>query len=196
MRYAEVAVEAGRSIDRETYSYAVPDGMTLEPGHRVWVPFGRRESAGYVVALADGDPGLEVKPIARADREPLLLPFQVALARRVAEHYWAPLIECLRVMLPPRVRTGKSSGAGPSTRQTRHSRLLQYGEPSGEPEPGPALNPAQERAVATIAGERQTLVHGITGSGKTEVYIAAAAQVLVEGRRVLVLVPELALGPQ
>ncbi len=196
MRYAEVAVEAARSIDRETYSYAVAEGMRLHPGHRVWVPFGRRESVGYVVALVDGDPGIEVKAVARADPEPLLLPYQVALARRLAGHYWAPLIECLRVMLPPRVRTGRSSGAGPSSRQTRHSRLLAFGHPDGPPEPGPPLTAEQDQAVEVIAASRRTLVHGVTGSGKTEVYLAAAARVLTEGRRVLVLVPELALGPQ
>lgn len=196
MRYAEVAVEAARSIDRETYSYAVPDGLSVRPGHRVWVPFGRRESAGYVIAVVDGDPGIEVKPIARADPEALLLPYQVTLARRLSGHYWAPLIECLRVMLPPRVRTGKSSGAGPSSRQTRHSRLLAFGQPAGSPEPGPALTGDQRRAVEIIAASRRTLLHGVTGSGKTEVYLAASARVLAEGRRVLVLVPELALGPQ
>lgn len=196
MRFAQVAVEAARSIDRETYSYGIPEGMALVPGHRVWVPFGRRESAGYVVEVLDGDPGLEVKPIARADPEPLLLPYQVALARRLSDHYWAPLIECLRVMLPPRVRTGRSGGAAPSARQTRHSRVLAFGRPDREREPGPRLTADQERAVEIIASSRRTLLRGVTGSGKTEVYLAAAARVLESGRRVLVLVPELALGPQ
>ena len=64
--YAEVAVEAGRSLDRETYSYQVPDGMDVVPGHRVTVPFGRRTSFGFVVSLGTADPGVETKPIASA----------------------------------------------------------------------------------------------------------------------------------
>ena len=47
--YAEVAVEAARGLDRETYSYAVPDLLDVVPGHRVTVPFGRRATFGFVV---------------------------------------------------------------------------------------------------------------------------------------------------
>jgi primosomal protein N' (replication factor Y) (superfamily II helicase) len=194
--YAEVAVEAGRALDRETYTYSVPDGVEVVPGHRVWVPFGRRSSAGYVVGVRTDDPGIEVKPVERADADPLLLPHQVELARAVAEHYWAPLINCLQAMVPPRIRTGRSSGAGPSSRQTRHSKLLAYARPSGPAEPGPALNPDQAAALATIEASRGTVLRGVTNSGKTEVYMAAAAAAMAEGLRVLVLVPEIALTPQ
>ena len=119
-----MAVEAGRSLDRETYTYSVPEDMDIVPGHRVTVPFGRRTTYGFVVSVSTDDPGVETKPITTAGKEPLLLPHQVALARLVADHYWVPLIECLRAMLPPRVRKTGSSGADPSGRQRRHSRLL------------------------------------------------------------------------
>jgi len=194
--YAEVAVEAGRAIDRETYTYAVPEGTEVVPGHRVWVPFGRRGSAGYVVALHAEDPGIEVKAIERADADPLLLPHQMELARAVADHYWAPLIECLRAMVPPRIRGGRSSGAGPSARQTRHSKLLAFAKPRGPAEPPPPLTADQARARETICAARSVLLRGVTGSGKTEVYMAAAADALRQGLRVLVLVPEIALSPQ
>jgi primosomal protein N' (replication factor Y) len=194
--YAEVAVEAGRAMDRETYTYAVPEGMDLVPGHRVWVPFGRRASAGYVAALHTEEPDRQVKVIERADAEPLLLPHHMELARAVAEHYWAPLIECLRAMVPPRIRGGRSSGAGPSARQTRHSRLLAWARPRGPAQPGPALTEDQARAVEAIRAGRAVLLRGVTGSGKTEVYMAAAAEALAQGLRVLVLVPEITLTPQ
>jgi primosomal protein N' (replication factor Y) len=194
--YAEVAVEAGRTIDHESYTYAVPAGVDVVPGHRVWVPFGRRSSVGYVTSLHADDPGREVKPIERADAEPLLLPHQVELARAVAEHYWAPLIECLRAMVPPRIRGGRSSGAGPSARQTRHSRLLDYARPAGPAVPGPPLTGDQEGALRVLAERATVLLHGVTGSGKTEVYMAAAAAAMEQGLRVLVLVPEIGLTPQ
>jgi primosomal protein N' (replication factor Y) (superfamily II helicase) len=194
--YAEIAVEAGRAVERDTYTYLVPDGVEVVPGHRVWVPFGRRSSAGYVVALHTDDPGREVRPVERADAEPLLLPHQMELARQVADHYWAPLLECLRAMLPPRIRRGRSSGAGPSQRQTRHSRLLEHTQPRGPAQAGPALSDDQRRALDAIEGSRRTLLHGVTASGKTEVYVTAAAEALASGLRVLVLVPEIALTPQ
>ena len=195
MLFAEVAVEAARSAAlAETYTYAVPDSLDVVPGHRVLVPFGRRTVRGYVVSLGTEDPGIAVKPIAGADREPLLLPHQVELARAVAAHYWAPLLECLRAMVPPRIRGGRSSGAGPSTRQRRHSRLLESARP--RPAAGPDLTAEQRAAVDAIAADRRVLLHGITGSGKTEVYLAAAESVLRQGLRVLVLVPEISLTPQ
>jgi primosomal protein N' (replication factor Y) (superfamily II helicase) len=193
--YAEVAVEAGRALDRETYSYAVPVGLDLAPGHRVWVPFGRRGSWGYVVELHTREPGIEVKAIERADPQPLLLPHQLELARLVAAHCWAPLIECLRAMVPPRVRGGRSSGAGFSARQTRFSRLLGHAE-ARDPRPGPEPTPDQRRAVEVVLAQRGTLLHGVTASGKTEVYLGAIQRTLAQGLRVLVLVPEISLTPQ
>ena len=196
MLYAEVAVEAGRSLDRETYSYQVPDGMDVVPGHRVTVPFGRRTSFGFVVSVGTQDPGVETRPIATAGNEPLLLPHQVALARLVADHYWVPLIECLRAMLPPRVRKAGSGGSGTSTRQRRHSRLLELAGAAG-PDAVPAhLTPEQAAALGIIGSNPMTLLHGVIASGKTEVYLAAAEQALSEGLRVLLLVPDISLTPQ
>jgi primosomal protein N' (replication factor Y) (superfamily II helicase) len=194
--YAEVAVEAGRSLDRETYSYQVPDGMDVVPGHRVTVPFGRRASYGFVVSLGTEDPGVETKPIASAGSDPLLLPYQVALARLVADHYWVPLIECLRAMLPPRVRKAGSGGSGPSTRQRRHSRLLELAGSTAADAVPANLTDEQAAALEVIGANQLTLLRGVIASGKTEVYLAAAEQALAQGLRVLLLVPDISLTPQ
>jgi primosomal protein N' (replication factor Y) len=63
------------------------------------------------------------------------------------------------------------------------------------------LSPDQERALETIraavtGSPRGVLLHGITGSGKTEVYLRAIADVVAAGRQAIVLVPEIALTPQ
>jgi len=68
--------------------------------------------------------------------------------------------------------------------------------------PGPLLAPAQAEAAATLraavneGGYRVTLLDGVTGSGKTEVYFEAIAAALAAGRQVLVLLPEIALSAQ
>lgn len=66
--------------------------------------------------------------------------------------------------------------------------------------PGPALNPHQRDAVEAISrsigGFAQWLVDGVTGSGKTEVYLHTIARVLGKGGQVLVLMPEINLTPQ
>ena len=194
--YAEVAVEAARGIARETYTYAVPEGVDVVPGHRVTVPFGRRTSYGFVVSLATEDPGVETKSIATAGAEPLLLPHQVALARMVADHYWVPLIECIRAMLPPRVRGTGSAGSGDSTRQRRHTRLLEMATGPATPAERFTLTAEQEAALDVVGANAVTLLHGAIASGKTEVYLAAAERALAEGLRVMLLVPDISLTPQ
>jgi primosomal protein N' (replication factor Y) len=194
--YAEVAVEAGRSLDRETYTYSVPEDIDIVPGHRVTVPFGRRTTYGFVVSLSTDDPGVETKPITTAGKEPLLLPHQVALARLVADHYWVPLIECLRAMLPPRVRKTGTGGADPSSRQRRHSRLLEFANRAVSESVPPRLTDEQAAAQDVIATNQLTLLHGVIASGKTEVYLGAAEKALAQDLRVLVLVPEISLTPQ
>ena len=194
--YAEVAVEAARGISRETYTYGVPEGIDLVPGHRVTVPFGRRSTYGFVVSLSTEEPDVDTKPIEGAGADPLLLPHQVALARLVADHYWVPLIECIRAMLPPRVRGTGSTGSEASTRQRRHTRLLELATGPAPASHHVQLTAEQRDALEVIASNPVTLLHGVIASGKTEVYLAAAERALADGLRVLLLVPEISLTPQ
>src|SRR6185369_10169240 len=58
------------------------------------------------------------------------------------------------------------------------------------------LTPAQEEALKTVEQGGVVLLHGVTGSGKTEVYLRAIARIVEQGKQSIVLVPEIALTPQ
>jgi primosomal protein N' (replication factor Y) len=72
-------------------------------------------------------------------------------------------------------------------------------EPEVSPRPGPDLNDDQRRAVDAVRGQAgfgAFVLDGVTGSGKTEVYLRLMEDVIRDGRQVLVLVPEIGLTPQ
>lgn len=174
-------------------------------GLRVIVPFGRRKMIGVVVenpAEPSFDPK-QIRPIEQVLDD--LPPFDqdwLRLARFAAEYYQRPLGEVMLPTLPPPLRKptayqGKRSAGGPVARlDNRKRRAARAPAKADQP---PELNEAQNAAVQAIGaldGFKPVLLHGVTGSGKTEVYLRAAEQVLAQGRQVLLMVPEINLTPQ
>ena len=103
-RYAEVVVDVqNRAVDR-LFHYSIPQELqaSLEPGHRVIVPFGSMTVVGYVIRTVDETPVDEVKAILRIlDAEPLLTNEMLELALWLAEDTYSRLIDALRCVLPP-----------------------------------------------------------------------------------------------
>lgn len=95
-----------------------------------------------------------------------------------------------------------SASAGAATNTLLREGLIAPSENTTPPRAasGPPLTSDQARAVEAIGGALDSyacwLLHGVTGSGKTEVYLQLIARVLAEGRQALMLVPEIALTPQ
>ena len=99
---AQIAVSAALYAIDKPYSYAVPDGMTVQPGVRVMVPFGRgnRMTEGIVLALGPGDEA-ELKWVDRVlDQEPVLDDRMLRLAAFVRERYFCTFYEAIRAALP------------------------------------------------------------------------------------------------
>jgi len=180
------------------FDYWIPDGLAVDRGSLVRVRLGKRALTGVVVDVAPVSeiPREKLQPIVELRSDvPALPPDVLELAQFVAAYYQEPLGLALAQMLPPLAaksrqteRTkGASSGAAIDAKKSRGA--------SGVP-----LNPDQQRAAAAITDSAGSfapfLLQGITGSGKTEVYLAAAAACIAAGGQVLILVPEINLTPQ
>jgi primosomal protein N' (replication factor Y) len=168
------------------FTYEVPDEVGR--GAVVAVRLGGARQRGVVIGLEDSPPeGVEAAPIERVV-ESLPAPL-VELALWLADYYGSTPGRALALIAPPK-RARRKELPQPAERDAL----------TGEPEPR-ALTAPQERALARLRGALDEggghfLLYGATGSGKTEVYLQAAADALGRGLGVIVLVPEIALAPQ
>lgn len=99
---AKIAVAAANFAIDKPYSYVVPDSMTVSPGVRVRVPFGRsnRPTEGVVLAVEDGD-STGLKPVKQClDETPLLTETMLRLAAFLRERYFCTFYDAVRAMLP------------------------------------------------------------------------------------------------
>lgn len=203
MNYVEVVPETRSLLPSEAYTYAVPDELHERAllGARVEVPFGRRTLVGYVVQRMETSPRSDVRTISSVLEEAPVLPeTHLQLARWIAERYCAPLNEVIRAMLPVGVRSARPGGRRRGPRKS--SRALEAARAPRIASQALNLNESQRAALRPLLAAIEArhhlrlLLHGVTGSGKTEVYLAAISAVLDQGRRAIVLVPEIALTPQ
>ncbi|ABR88885.1 primosomal protein N' [Janthinobacterium sp. Marseille] len=174
------------------------------PGQLALVPFGRREVVGLVVAVHDTtDVPLDKLKAAIAVRTQLapLSAEWIALCAFAADYYQRPLGEVAIPGLPKNLRALKTTSLDKAVKKLGKLDAVHDATPIAMPQ----LNEAQQQAadaIATASGFAPTLLYGVTGSGKTEVYLQAAAQILAHSKeddnpaQILILVPEINLTPQ
>jgi primosomal protein N' (replication factor Y) (superfamily II helicase) len=186
--YADVAVCLPLT---QTFIYKLPN--RVEIGSRVVVPFRKRDVEGFVVGLHDEPPkDIEIHAVtSTVDVTPLVQPDIFELCRWISDYYIAPFGEVLKAALPPGI-TAKHVARAVRTQAPADADVGDYSDRFH-------LSRDQSNAIERIrqAGGFQTiLLHGVTGSGKTEVYMRAAEHFLRAGKASLILVPEIGLTPQ
>ncbi len=264
--YCQVIVDIVHENVAKPFTYLIPEGMSLSPGQRVAVPFGRTEKEGVVTALTEEtDISAErLKPVIRPlENYAAIPPELMALAWEMAEQSHCPAAETLRLMLPAQMRGGRihprtektvrlavsreeaEKAAAANRRSGKRNELLrllmdgrartvkELEETVRDPRealkklqqdglielfetenlriPGGAFAETKDPGYTLTAGQREALgeilpaldgkggaflLHGVTGSGKTEVFMAAVRHTLEAGKSAIILVPEIALTPQ
>lgn len=190
-----VSVAIPRPLD-QLFTYRVPADLLdrLQPGQVVEVPFGRDRVFGFIAEdpipaeKAQLPPSAKLREIERLLSEDPAIKGEVAqLCKWAQEYYQAPLGEVLNSAAPLAVIGLKAKSS--RTKSTR--------EPNQKPRTV-TLSEQQKSAVESISGSDKpvSLLQGITGSGKTEIYLELARRCLAQGRSVLILAPEIALTPQ
>ena len=172
------------------FDYWIPDGLQVAQGDVVRVRLAGRLQCGVVTGIESTSDFLDrVQPIESLAGVARLPAEIMELAEFAGAYYQAPPGMAFALVTPPLVRARASNreaiAASPATAELR---------------PRHALNPPQRAAVDAIVAAHRSfapmLLHGITGSGKTDVYLAAAAHFVAQGEQVLILVPEINLTPQ
>ncbi len=175
----------------------------LLPGTLVRVPLGKRDVAGIVwhTGASSTDTGAQLRPVRQALCA--LAPLSPAWRQLVgfaAGYYQRHLGELALAVLPPELRRIDATQlerrlARKRAADTLAERQIAPDVPGAE---SPEMSDGQRAAVVALCTPDPAtyLLHGVTGSGKTEVYLQAASQALAAHRQVLVLVPEINLTPQ
>ena len=184
---------------RDCYTYSVPDDLSMpSPGTRVIVPLLKKEMRGIVLREhtepVDATWADKIRPITSIlENAPAVSREQLALWQWMSRYYMCTLGEVMAAALPSGVDKRLTN---PPKR--RRSALEAY---TGPIEPLHDLSEAQVHCADEIkslwaSGKDIVLLHGVTSSGKTDIYIHLIQEQLQTSKNVLYLVPEIALTTQ
>ena len=161
--------------------YNIPDGMKLTKGQLVVVPYRNKQKLGVVLEIGIISTAKKLKDIEK------ILPGGIVISenmlefiRKSAAYYLEEMGSMAKLMLPIDLIEHKDQ---PFIQEFDNINL-------------PVLSPEQENALQKISENNVYVLHGITGSGKTEVYFYLIKKALEEGKQALLMLPEIALSKQ
>ncbi|PIZ04317.1 MAG: primosomal protein N' [Gammaproteobacteria bacterium CG_4_10_14_0_8_um_filter_38_16] len=180
---------------RKTFDYLPSKDIAYEKwqlGQRVIISFGKRQLVGVIVGISGHSdyPYDKLKVVdTLVDDLPLIDGSLLSLYQWASDYYQHPIGDVILGTLPKKIRDGHCTALEKNTAPLPIEKTL----------PDFELTAEQENAVQGIAQANQFqpfLLAGVTGSGKTEVYLRVIADVLKKNQQALMLVPEISLTPQ
>lgn len=192
-QYADIALGVPQD---EPYQYLIPPDLQsqIQVGVRAKVPLRSQTKIGYVVGVSEKSVVPYLKPITEIiDQESFVSRAFLELTRWMSDYYFCSWGQAIETAMPAPFKKGKTTM---KSRIANTSTSLVHATPVHE------LTEEQAGVVETIQAKLQQkcfshfLLHGVTGSGKTEVYLRLIEGLIKEGRGSIVLVPEISLTPQ
>lgn len=181
--YIDVESFAQTHIAQKKYSYKLTEGMNVKKGSIVIVPFGKKEVLAVVLKIYESAPKIKnIRTVTKVLEDIVLPDYLAELAQWMQEYYIASPKSVWSTLLP----SGLANKSRIKLDETKTKTLLAPNK----------LNPEQKKALSVIKKNKTTLLFGITGSGKTEVYLNAIKKYVEDSKSVIVLVPEIMLTTQ
>ncbi|MDD3861338.1 MAG: primosomal protein N' [Candidatus Gracilibacteria bacterium] len=187
--YAEILLQQKIGPNQETLTYKIPENLTVQTGHLVAISLRNRITSGLIWETHNQTPKfktIEIKEL--INEQPILSKPQIDLIKWLSEYYFCPLHKVLKLFIPKKVFLGKP----PKSRLKKEEQIIRSTPKE--------LTKNQQEIFAEITKENNSLnkflIHGITGSGKTEIYVRVANHYIKQNHQVLIMVPEISLTPQ
>lgn len=182
MYYYEVAPNQIVRAGQVSLTYSSPHQLSI--GQLVRVPVGKKQLNGVVLTIVT-QPTYEVKEILAVLEDLPLPPAHIELAKWLSSYYATPLATVLQTLLPRGLEKKRRERKAHDKKSIRTRTNF-------------VLNTNQNLAISSVekTGPGTFILHGVTGSGKTAVYIELARKMLDQGKSVIILVPEIALTSQ
>ncbi|MBD3331047.1 primosomal protein N' [Candidatus Peregrinibacteria bacterium] len=187
MKYAEVLFQQKVGFEKGTLTYSIPHQLKIKKGQNVLVKIRNRDKAGIVLEIHSCTPPFKCQPILKIiEQKPILSKKSLKLLTWMKDYYFCTPDKILKLLVPKKILEGKEMRKNKKKDvQKKYTELHE-------------LTEKQKDVVEGIAKSQlnKFLIHGITGSGKTEVYTHLAKKFINKGQQVLILVPEISLTPQ
>lgn len=185
--FAEIVLDRRMPKNLETLSYSIPENLAknIKEGSYVNVPLRNMKIPGIVLRRFSEKPDHATKDINELLHEiPILESWQIKLSKWMSEYYQCSLQKCISLFTPPKFYFDESAASSKSVAVNLQQKLV--------------LTKDQKSAYEKIINSKKkiSLLHGITGSGKTEVYLHLAEHYIKKGKQCLLIVPEISLTPQ